>query len=337
MSSSWNEQISWPKNQRNFTRYFEGVIVIEDQDQIKANLGLNFTQVPFEKDLEATVELRTKTKPSSNLICYLEVKSCKQIPGHQHARENFPSILSEKEEILESSWEVCHKKEGGFQVTLEYDEEKISHSSFYNEIFQFEISIAKADKASQPASKLPIIGTSMAEDMRYLLNSSNMSDFKIICRGQEFPCHKLMLSARSDVFRTMLDKDSNFAEAKTNVLKLEDFETHTVKAFLDYVYTDAVKLNDKNIKLLYIAHKYNVSRLISTCASHLSEHINDQNASEVLEAAYYLENKELFEAAVKYMQQVNWIQKAKDQWTDLKTSHPELVCRVTEFLMAAQS
>ena len=317
----------WPANQRNFPRYFEGVIVIEDQDQFTANLGINLSPPSSYSDgnrMETDVELRTKTKPSSNLICYLEVKSCKQIPGHQHARENFPSILSEKEEILESSWEVCHKKEGGFQVTWK-SKERIFPSYFNNEIFQFEISIAKADKASQPASKLPIIGTSMAEDMRYLLNSSNMSDFKIICRGQEFPCHKLMLSARSDVFRIMLDKDSNFAEAKTNVLKLEDFEIHTVKVFLDYIYTDAVKLDDMNIKLLYIAHKYNVSRLISTCASHLSEHINDQNASEVLKAAYFLENKELFEAAVKYMQQVNWIQKAKDQWTDLKTSHPELV------------
>ena len=51
-----------------------------------------------------------------------------------------------------------------------------------------------------------------------------------------------MLSARSNVFRTMLDKDLNFAEAKTNVLELEDFETHMVKVFLDYIYTDAVKI-----------------------------------------------------------------------------------------------
>ena len=145
MSSSWNEQISWPSwpaNQRNFPRYFEGVIVIEDQDQFTANLGINLSPPSSYSDgnrMETDVELRTKTKPSSNLICYLEVKSCKQIPGHQHARENFPSILSEKEEILESSWEVCQTKEGGFQVTWEYNEERIDLSYTNNEIFQFYI------------------------------------------------------------------------------------------------------------------------------------------------------------------------------------------------------
>ena len=46
---------------------------------------------------------------------------------------------------------------------------------------------------------------------------------KIVCDGQEFPCHKFILSARSDVFRTMFAFDSSLKmNGKEEFLEIPD-------------------------------------------------------------------------------------------------------------------
>ena len=67
----------------------------------------------------------------------------------------------------------------------------------------------------------------MREFMIQLWNSKKMCDITIICQSEKFQCHKLIICARSDVFQTMFDEDSNSKEAKNGVLEIVDFDPKT--------------------------------------------------------------------------------------------------------------
>lgn len=73
-----------------------------------------------------------------------------------------------------------------------------------------------------------------------ILGDSNLADFKVECEGEIFECHRMVLAARSDVFRAMFEcKESK--EWKTGSMEIVDVEKDTVKAMLGYIYTDKVR------------------------------------------------------------------------------------------------
>ena len=53
--------------------------------------------------------------------------------------------------------------------------------------------------------------------------------------GRKFPCHKLVLSIRSEVLRAMLDNEDNM-ETKENELVLTGMSPKVVEAFHWYLY-----------------------------------------------------------------------------------------------------
>ena len=119
-------------------------------------------------------------------------------------------------------------------------------------------------------------------------------------------------------------------------MEIKDFEPSTVKAFINYIYTDIIDPETFDLSLIYIAHKYNVPRLVSECTSMLCDQMNGENILDIIKAGYYLDNETLFESAVNYMQRVHWIQKKKDEWNAFKSLHvhAEIVIKITEYLLA---
>lgn len=66
----------------------------------------------------------------------------------------------------------------------------------------------------------------MAEDLEKIFKEERHSDFKIICRNEkesrEIPVHKVVLSARSPVFKAMLEEHTE--ESKSNQVVYEDID-----------------------------------------------------------------------------------------------------------------
>ena len=81
------------------------------------------------------------------------------------------------------------------------------------------------------------IGTSgLLEDIKTLLeNADDYSDFTIICDGQTFPCHEVILRTRSSVFKRMLQQEMK--ESNTRTLTIEDASKSTADAILEFIYT----------------------------------------------------------------------------------------------------
>ena len=147
----------------------------------------------------------------------------------------------------------------------------------------------------------------MTEAMKNMFLEGKMSDIKIKCQDQEFPCHD---------------------EATNGTMEIKDMDAQTIKKFLNYIYTDKIEEKDIDLNLIYVAHKYNVLRLISECALALTKKITNDNVLEVLKAGYLVENEDLLKASMNYMKQNNLMANMKMEWTTLKSAYPGLVGKV---------
>jgi len=102
-----------------------------------------------------------------------------------------------------------------------------------------------------------------------------LSDVLLVVGDQQLPAHRLILSASSEVFQTMLmNKHWNEAQKKEIVLK-ETPECQAVfEVFLKYLYTGKIKVDYANvIPLLQLADKYNVKDLLRVGLDFMSRNV----------------------------------------------------------------
>jgi hypothetical protein len=100
------------------------------------------------------------------------------------------------------------------------------------------------------------------------------------------PAHKLILAARSPVFRAMLS--SGMQEASADEMEITGYAVEAVRAFVRFLYCDACSgtvLEKHAWDLLAMADKYDVSALRTVCESYLSGDLSSANALQTLVSA----------------------------------------------------
>ena len=133
----------------------------------------------------------------------------------------------------------------------------------------------------------------------YFLNE-DMSDLTIICDQREFPVHKLILSARSPVFKAMFG--ANFAEANSRTFQTEDTDGATMEKFLHFLYTDELRPDEEvDYKLLLLADYYQLDSLVNYGIRSMASKISDENALEVFYTAFLISNEKLMDFAGTYI------------------------------------
>ena len=76
----------------------------------------------------------------------------------------------------------------------------------------------------------------------------------LVIGGQEFPCHKAILAARSPVFETMFEAE--FKEKIEGKVEITDLDSDAGACLLRYMYTeDASNLGEHALNLLGAAEK----------------------------------------------------------------------------------
>ncbi|KAF4025064.1 hypothetical protein G4228_017062 [Cervus hanglu yarkandensis] len=107
--------------------------------------------------------------------------------------------------------------------------------------------------------------------------------------GKEFPCHKCILCARLEYFRSMLS--SSWIEASSCAALEMPIHSDILKVILDYLYTDeAVVIKEsQNVdfvcSVLVVADQLLISRLKEICEVALTEKLTLKNAAMLLEFA----------------------------------------------------
>nr|XP_005596865.2 inhibitor of Bruton tyrosine kinase isoform X3 [Equus caballus] len=107
--------------------------------------------------------------------------------------------------------------------------------------------------------------------------------------GKEFPCHKCVLCARLEYFRSMLS--SSWIEATSCAALEMPIHSDILKVILDYLYTDeAVVIKEsQNVdfvcSVLVVADQLLITRLKEICEVALTEKLTLKNAATLLEFA----------------------------------------------------
>ncbi|KAI3423204.1 uncharacterized protein J3R85_011161 [Psidium guajava] len=131
---------------------------------------------------------------------------------------------------------------------------------------------------------IPVPPSTIGQDFGKLLDSGKGADVSFEVDGEVFPAHKLVLAARSPVFRAQLYgpmKDQN-----TKHIRVEDMEPSVFKALLHFIYFDSLpdlqELTGLDSKwastlmsqhLLAAADRYGLDRLRLLCEANLCQDV----------------------------------------------------------------
>ena len=168
---------------------------------------------------------------------------------------------------------------------------------------------------------------SLQESFASLFLNEDMSDLKILCDEKEFPAHRFILSVRSPVFKTMFHGFPNFTETTSKTIPIEDTDAETMEKFLRFLYTDQLKREELDCRLLILADRYQVDSLTNQCIEILQSKIDNENVIEVYYTAYLINNEKLMKKARKYAREQNGI-KESPFWKELEENNPQLALKV---------
>ena len=155
-------------------------------------------------------------------------------------------------------------------------------------------------------------------------------DVKILCNGQTFNCHKVVLSCQSEVFKTMI-KNKTLTEKKTGIMKIEenDISSDIMEQLLYFLYHDKVK-NAKMINpdLLIAADKYNIQGLLDECCKHFVSKLSLQNALDILVLAETTNQKNLFDTASRFVGKNLGKLEKSSAYQEMVNENPKMFTRV---------
>ena len=116
----------------------------------------------------------------------------------------------------------------------------------------------------------------------FLEENKDFSDMEIVCSGEVFRCHRIIMSASSPVFRAMFQ--AKMKESESNRVIIDDIMPATMTELLYYIYTGLVKETvsiDSVVDLLVAADKYMLDALKNICQDKLCSVLDAENAIEL--------------------------------------------------------
>ena len=190
------------------------------------------------------------------------------------------------------------------------------------------------------AVNFPVSENRLSSDLGNLFVSGALSDVIVSCNSKEFNCHKVVLAARSSVFRAMFEH--NMEEKKNSAVKVEDVEGDAMEKLLHFIYTSKLDFLDSisfelAARVLAAADKYELPRLKVACEECLSTRLTVENACEVLVLADLHNTIQLKLHVFKFIndRRVEDVM-ATDGWQQLLASHSHLVGEAYKSLASQQ-
>ncbi|GBN96484.1 Speckle-type POZ protein [Araneus ventricosus] len=169
-------------------------------------------------------------------------------------------------------------------------------------------------------SKFP----SALEELTCLYKEGTLCDIVLQTETETFNAHKIILSARSSVFKTMFTTDMR--EKTTDCVIIEDLDADTVRRMLLYLYSDTLEdLDWEKAKSLYFAaDKYNIAGLKHRCSGFLKSSLQPLNYCELLSLADRHQDEDLKKSVQEYIANFREEIFRSDQWMNFEKSNPEL-------------
>ena len=187
-------------------------------------------------------------------------------------------------------------------------------------------------KAKAKMKVLSDVEPSLSEALQDLRLYEESSDITIRCDNEAFPCHKLILGSRSDVFKTMFAM-SDSKEEQNGIIEIEDISAKTMKTFLNFMYKDDLEIEEIDCNLLIAAEKYNFKRLFNICLKQIEKMIDANTVMEITIAAYLVDNKQLLMKASEFIFKNRGSIKKCELWDQIKSKHPAIAAKVMDLMV----
>ncbi|XP_057340094.1 speckle-type POZ protein B-like [Microplitis mediator] len=194
-----------------------------------------------------------------------------------------------------------------------------------DDILTIGIELTVFDDPVEVSATVPINESkaTMARDYEELYKSKMGFDIELIVEEEKFQAHKLVLMARSSVFRAMLTTDMRENREKTVTIK--DMKSEVFKKTLEFIYTDKVDdLDSFAEQLLEAADRFHIPTLKEVCVESLCESVTINNACRLLVVAHLHNATEMVEYISKFIAiHAIHVVKTEDYMT-MKVLHPSL-------------
>lgn len=139
---------------------------------------------------------------------------------------------------------------------------------------QLELTVLRASDSSPMAG----YALGLASDMERLLTEQSTADAVFVCRDGECSAHRLIVGARSAVFRAAFQAEGKDATTRVDV---SEWTAAAFGAFLRFCYTDTCPLpaDDSKflVELMKIGHRYAADGLVNSCAQQLAKGLTVDN------------------------------------------------------------
>ncbi|TVU42656.1 hypothetical protein EJB05_09075, partial [Eragrostis curvula] len=181
-----------------------------------------------------------------------------------------------------------------------------------------------------PPSDLP-------EHLGSLLKEGMGTDVTFDIQGKSFPAHRMLLAARSLVFKAELL--GPMKEGRADRIVVHEIQPEVFEALLHFVYTDSLPSMDDDegdginliVDLLVAADRYAMDRLKLVCERTLSRSLTVDNVSTVLVLANRHNCSGLKEACVEFVNSDRMDDVTRTQgYAGLKTDHPYVLIELFE-------
>ena len=227
----------------------------------------------------------------------------------------FVEFLLSKEEIIQSK---CQQSDGSYTFYCKI----VTHVKQETESF------------GNPSNDATNCLNGLSTQLEELFDSMTLSDVNFKVRGREFPAHKLILSARSEVFAAMFQHPME--ENSTNKIKIDDIDPDVFQEFLRFIYTGRVQVDKLEMLaagLFIAADKYLLGQLKLTCENHLLRYMSPENCIVLLSNGDLQNPTELLKKAAKFLRRLPSQVMATEKWEKMEEENPRLLCRIQKFLL----
>lgn len=140
---------------------------------------------------------------------------------------------------------------------------------------------------SMPSICAPVASPTISEDLLRMFEETALSDVEVVCTmgaGSRFRAHRLILAARSPVFKAMFL--TGMREKRVGKVVIEDVSAEAIKCMLDFCYKDECpELDEDSIfDVLAVANKYDMPGLRDICLDFMAQNSRSDNSVGFLAA-----------------------------------------------------
>uniref|UniRef100_A0A1A9ZZW4 BTB domain-containing protein n=1 Tax=Glossina pallidipes TaxID=7398 RepID=A0A1A9ZZW4_GLOPL len=191
------------------------------------------------------------------------------------------------------------------------------------------VNISDDSKKMKSKTKSKLIEDELSKDLGNLFVKEKCSDVTLAVGAHELKAHRLILSARSDVFAAMFEHEMD--ESKLNRVVITDIDPEVVKEMLNFMYTGkAPNLNKMAQGLLAAADKYALEGLKVMCEEALSVNLATENAAEILILADLQSAAQLKDQTMAFIKTHITEVMGTQGWKDMIKPFPGLIAEVLQ-------